>query len=347
LIVSTVYNRRLPVYVILDCSESLVGQPIQAIAEGMAALLSDLRGDPMALETVHLAVITFSTRAQFALPLTELLKVQVPKLKMGTGTALGAALKLFLACLDHDIVKSTATQKGDWKPYCLILTDGEPTDEWLAAASKVKNEVCGRRANVVAIGCGDEANTNTLKQITETVLKATDVRPGTLKALFKWVSSSVSTASHRLETAGGNAIALPPLPEGSLKQVSSDHSYGLSVEDERRVFLHSRCIKNKQFYIMRFHKRGKLYQPDGSFPVDDFDFGDDEGRGGSQISVRNLGAPPPCPVCDNEAISFCECGRMFCSPMLSRPTTQRCPWCGKQGQYGGGGGEFDVGRGRG
>lgn len=49
---SVVYNRRLPIYLLLDCSESLAGGPLEAVAQGVASLLADLRGDPMALETV-------------------------------------------------------------------------------------------------------------------------------------------------------------------------------------------------------------------------------------------------------------------------------------------------------
>src|SRR5262245_20433997 len=92
-----VYNRRLPVYLLIDCSESLAGEPIQAVAQGVGALLSDLRGDPMALETVYLSVITFASKATFAAQLTEVMKFQPPKLRLGSGTALGAALRLFIA----------------------------------------------------------------------------------------------------------------------------------------------------------------------------------------------------------------------------------------------------------
>ena len=42
------YTRRLPVYLLLDCSGSMMGDPIEAVRQGVKALLLDLKGDPQA-----------------------------------------------------------------------------------------------------------------------------------------------------------------------------------------------------------------------------------------------------------------------------------------------------------
>ena len=52
-------GRRLPVYLVLDCSGSMSGEPIEAVCQGVKALVADLRTDPQALETAYLSVITF------------------------------------------------------------------------------------------------------------------------------------------------------------------------------------------------------------------------------------------------------------------------------------------------
>ncbi|MBA4064895.1 MAG: hypothetical protein C0501_14510 [Isosphaera sp.] len=332
------YHRRLPVYLLLDCSESLAGEPIEAVAQGVAALLGDLRGDPQALETVHLAVITFATRAELAVPLTELLQFQPPKLRLGSGTALGAALRLLVKCLDRDVVRSSATQKGDWKPVVLILTDGEPTDEWEPAADKVKADISGKRANVVAVACGPDAAADKLRLITDTVLRAADLQPGTLGALFKWVSASVAAASVRPDATG-----LPPLPAGAVEATTP--GAGPRPDPERYVFLHARCGKSGRFYLMRYEKQRRGYDAVAAHLADDFDL-DGVGGGGPAVAVDRLGPPPACPACGNDAVSFCECGRLFCSPPLTRPMTLACPWCRKQADYAPGGG-FDVTRGLG
>ena len=46
--------RRLPVYLLLDTSGSMFGEPIEAVHQGVRALLDDLKSDPYALETAFM-----------------------------------------------------------------------------------------------------------------------------------------------------------------------------------------------------------------------------------------------------------------------------------------------------
>jgi uncharacterized protein YegL len=56
--------RRLPVYLLLDTSGSMSGEPIESVKNGMQVLVSALRQDPYALETAYLSVITFDGTAR-------------------------------------------------------------------------------------------------------------------------------------------------------------------------------------------------------------------------------------------------------------------------------------------
>ena len=51
--------RRLPVYLLLDTSGSMSGEPIEAVKSGVQILISTLRQDPYALETAYLSVLGF------------------------------------------------------------------------------------------------------------------------------------------------------------------------------------------------------------------------------------------------------------------------------------------------
>ncbi|MBQ3447385.1 MAG: VWA domain-containing protein, partial [Synergistaceae bacterium] len=75
------YVRRLPVYLLLDCSGSMMGAPIEAVKQGITTLLSELKGDPQALETAYLSVITFESTARQVVPLTELIQFQAPSIE--------------------------------------------------------------------------------------------------------------------------------------------------------------------------------------------------------------------------------------------------------------------------
>ncbi len=65
--------RRLPVYLLLDTSGSMHGEPIEAVKNGVQTLLTTLKQDPYALETAYVSVITFDSTARQAVPLTDLL----------------------------------------------------------------------------------------------------------------------------------------------------------------------------------------------------------------------------------------------------------------------------------
>ncbi|MBQ3654885.1 MAG: VWA domain-containing protein [Synergistaceae bacterium] len=207
------YVRRLPVYLLLDCSGSMMGAPIEAVKQGITTLLSELKGDPQALETAYLSVITFESTARQVVPLTELIQFQAPSIEASGMTALGGALNVLMDCMNNEVRKSTETQKGDWRPMVFIMTDGYPTDEDVlkSAAAKLKTM---KTANIIACLCGDDANPEFLKQITECVLWMNTITPGAMANFFRWVSSSIKMTSSSLSAKPGENIQLPPPPTG-------------------------------------------------------------------------------------------------------------------------------------
>lgn len=201
--------RRLPVYLVLDTSGSMTGEPIESLKNGVQVLISTLRQDPYALETAYLSVITFSTTAQQLVPLTELSTFQMPDLHAAGTTSLGEALNLLAQRVEVEVARTTADQKGDWKPLVFIMTDGEPTDDW----QKGLNEYRKRRFGmVIACAAGRAANTNVLKQVTDTVVQLDTADSSTIKAFFKWVSASISTGSQKVESGGQEVTGLNELP---------------------------------------------------------------------------------------------------------------------------------------
>ena len=201
--------RRLPVYLLLDTSGSMYGEPIEAVRNGVQVLISTLRSDPYALETAYLSIITFDNTAKQVTPLTELSAFQQPNIDANGCTALGEALELLAQRVDDEVTKTTAEVKGDWKPLVFIMTDGEPTDNLNKGLAEFKKRKFG---TVVACAAGAGANTNTLKQITENVVSLDTADSGTIKAFFKWVSASISTGSMKVEEAGQEMNSLSELP---------------------------------------------------------------------------------------------------------------------------------------
>ncbi len=209
--------RRLPVYLVLDSSGSMHGEPIEAVKNGVQVLVSTLRQDPYALETAYLSVITFDSSVQQIVPLTELGAFQQPDIQATGTTALGEALSMLAQRIESEVEKTTSDKKGDWKPLVFLMTDGMPTDDWRKGLNDLKKTKTGV---IVACAAGPGVDTNILKQITEVVVQLDTADSSTIKAFFKWVSASVSSGSQKVETGLGEAATLkdlpPPPPEVNL-----------------------------------------------------------------------------------------------------------------------------------
>lgn len=355
--VSMNLSRRLPVYLLIDCSESMAGAAFEAVQSGLHTLVNELNGDPTALESVWLSVITFSGRARVLVPLTELTQFQPPRLILGSGTSLGVALDLLIQRLNSEVRVQTLERKGDWKPLVFIMTDGDPTDTWFKTADLFRREVAERRANVVAIACGPSVNHTNLQRIAPSVLKFKDPREPSFKDFFKWVSQSVQTASAKFASGRESGNTLPDLPNTMELVVE-----GVQMPAPNQVFVLARCVRGAQLYLMRYEqipeevleelRRTKgLDIPRGqdffcgvaSHPLPDFDLEGSKENLRLTVSSDALVASKPCPHCGNECWARCgACDQIFC---LSGAGTHQCPWCRKAGNYTPG--SFDVGRGLG
>ena len=112
--------RRLPIYFLIDVSESMVGEPIIQVEKGMRNIIQELRTDPYALETVFVSVIVFAGKEKVLSPLTELYKFYPPQFPIGGGTSLGTALDCLMNDIDKSVKKTTVEMTIHSKPS----TDG-------------------------------------------------------------------------------------------------------------------------------------------------------------------------------------------------------------------------------
>lgn len=204
--------RRLPIYLLLDVSGSMVGEKITSVENGVQTLVSALNNDPQALESAYLSVITFASNVEQLVPLTELGKFNAPSLSAGGMTSLGGALSFVKECADREVQKNTAETKGDWKPLVFLMTDGASTD---SVDNGLREFLQRKWGMVVACAAGLDADINELKKITESVVQLSTADSASFASFFRWVSASISTASASVGTQNtevNNISQLPPPP---------------------------------------------------------------------------------------------------------------------------------------
>jgi uncharacterized protein YegL len=347
--------RRLPIFLLLDVSESMAGANLRQLQQGLERLVAGLRTDPHALETVHLSTIAFAGKARTLAPLTELAQFYPPRLPLGSGTSLGRGMMHLMDELDRSVRSGTAERKGDWRPVVYLLTDGKPTDDVEPALARWRAHHAGR-ATLVAIAIGKFAALDVLQRFTETVLRLDARTDHDFKRFVDWVTLSVVAQSRAVaEARPGVNLAKP---DDSILKKIGDIENGLTVDPDL-VVLTARCQNNKLPYLMRYERvaaasrqRGfdldlELYQLAGVFALeqDYFDLSDERALVRTVSTDALIGAPG-CPHCGNPVgFAMCTCGALMC---VKGDGPAVCPTCERECHFGEGeSGGFDVARSRG
>lgn len=333
--------RRLPIYFLIDVSESMVGEPITQVENGMRNIIQELRTDPYALETVFVSVIAFAGKARSLSPLTELYKFYPPKFPIGGGTSLGAALNYLMDDMEKSVQKTTVEMKGDWKPIIFLFTDGTPTDNPDQAIERWQ-KYYQRKCNLVCVSLGDSADTNVLGKLTDNVLRLKETDEYSFKTFFKWVTASIKTSSVSVTDNGVDDLQLAPIDGINLEKVNTEEP---CIIDENFAVLFGKCSTTKKTYLVKYAKhignipglesigiKGMDYKLVGAYHVDEEIYNSlSEGKSNRNINTMSLRGVPTCPCCGNQyGVVICDCGNIMCSD----GSTQACPWCGTEGSLG-------------
>lgn len=347
--------RRLPVFLVIDVSESMAGDNLRSLQEGMERLIQSLRTDPYALETAYLSVIAFAGRARTLTPLVELASFYPPRLPLGSGTSIGAAFDHLMAEIDANVQRSSAQRKGDFKPLVFLMTDGKSTDDVGPPLARWARDYA-RRVNLVAVGIGAHAALERLSEVTADVLRIETAASSDFRRFIDWISASVSSQSRSIGIGEPARVNLAKVDESVMRKIESIAQ--ATAVDEDFVIVAGRCQKSRLPYLIKYERSGQAvatqdfqidsvaYDLVGVFAAErDFDALSDLRANARTINTDYLRGSPGCPHCGAPyAFAACACGQVFC---VHGPGSAVCPGCGSEIGMGVAEGGFDVSRARG
>jgi WD40 repeat protein/uncharacterized protein YegL len=203
--------RRLPIYILIDRSASMVGEPVEAVKVGLDKLLSSLRRDPFALENVYLSLITFDENADVLVPITELSEFSCPEITLSNNKKrnLGLGLQLLLTRYEKEVKKTTLDEKGDWLPIVVLMTNGNPDDP-----VRFKNVLPQFKkypfAKKIVCLTGAKSKTRTLNLLTNDIFVLDIMDSHAFSRFWKWVSTLTGLQN---SPSIHSQIILPPVQQ--------------------------------------------------------------------------------------------------------------------------------------
>ena len=342
--------RRLPVYLVVDISESMIGENLRQMQEGISRLINQLRRDPYALESVHLSVIAFAGAAGTLSPLTELMNFYPPRLPIGSGTSIGAALNHLMDCLEKNIIYSTPEKKGDWKPLVYIMSDGSPTDDPTQAISRWQ-QYFHNKAKLINIGIGKFANLDTLNKISDLTYRLDDDDiEKVYGTLCESIADSILSQSRSLGMESPISLNKEILEDGTISLIKNKEQ--AVALDENYAIIVGKCSKVKLPYLIKYERiehspfDNAMFQYVGVYPVEkDYEDWSDHRPNHSKISTSQLWGGGGCPHCGAAfGLCMCNCGQIFCA---NGEKEVICPGCNETLYFEANSTDFDITRARG
>lgn len=198
-------SRPLHFFWIVDCSGSMSGEKIGTVNHAIQSTIPEMvdaaKNNPNAQLLIR--TLKFSTGASWVT--TSPVNVEDfawDDLSASGVTDLGKAFELMAAQLTIPPMSDRALP-----PVLVLLSDGQPTDDYKSALEKLLHLPWGRKAVKIAISIGQDADDAVLNEFTgnsELVLQANN--PQALVNMIKWASTAASLvsapASRPIDAAG-------------------------------------------------------------------------------------------------------------------------------------------------
>ena len=205
-----------------DCSGSMaVDGKIQSLNTAIKEAIPNMQAvaDENPNAQVLVRAVKFSDGAQWHVSQpTDIADFKWEDLEAGGVTAMGRALTIVA-----DQLRIPPMTERALPPVLVLISDGQPTDDFSGGLQALMNEPWGRKAVRVAIAIGEDADQEVLKKfIANPELKPLQANnPESLIKYIRWVSTAVlksasSPASQSSDSlAAGLNVPIPVVPDAN------------------------------------------------------------------------------------------------------------------------------------
>jgi uncharacterized protein YegL len=208
--------RPLPVIVLADASGSMgENGKIEALNAAIKEMVATFSKESRLRAEIQVGLITFGGKAQMHLPLVAAHSVAgFAELKAEGVTPMGAAFDLARQLLeDKDRIPSRA-----YRPVLILLSDGQPTDDWEAPFKALCDSERAQKATRLAMAIGPDADEAMLKDfandIEAPIFKAHNARD--IHRFFRAVTMSVTTRTASQHPDLSTTFVVPPPDDDAL-----------------------------------------------------------------------------------------------------------------------------------
>jgi len=157
--------KSIPVVLLLDVSSSMSGNEIIILNKAVEAMINSFKKAETMETFIKLSIITFGSKNGVDLhtPLTEVSKIDFQPLNVSGSTPMGAAFRMGKAMIeDKNIFKGR-----DYRPTIILLSDGEPNDDWRQPLDDFVNTGRTKKCDRMALAIGSGADTSVLNMFIE------------------------------------------------------------------------------------------------------------------------------------------------------------------------------------
>ncbi|HEM8292058.1 TPA: VWA domain-containing protein [Providencia stuartii] len=198
-------EQRTPLVLVLDCSGSMYGEPINELNAGLQILEKELKDDVIAAKRVRILVIQYGGNDQCSIigDWCDAMDFTAPILEANGTTPIGQAVMVALDEIEAEKQRFRQAGVAYTRPWLFLMSDGAPTDLWEESAQVCRQAQKDQKVAMFPIMV-DGASAQVMGEFSIAGLNGVKKLKGLqFKELFLWLSASMQVVSQ--STPGGQA----------------------------------------------------------------------------------------------------------------------------------------------